>query len=288
MPARCGDFRGRDDSDGRGARPPPDLPRFDLQRIESLVVAPSPLARALFGPPPSLESLARDPSGARGALRACLVPGPTFNAFMIEIQNLTKRFGALTAVDDVSFSVARGEVLGFLGPNGAGKSTTMKMVTGFLDPTSGSDARCGGDDVLPTTPMAAQAQDRVPARGRAPVRRHDAPRPSCKPSPPKPRVRPAPTCARRGRRGHRARAASARGAAPAHRDAVQGLQAPGRAGPGHPARPRRVDPRRAHRRSRSEPEARRARADPRRCPRTRSSCCRPTSSRKSLPSARER
>ena len=59
-------------------------------------------------------------------------------AAMIEIANLVKRFGPLTAVDDVSFSVERGEVLGFLGPNGAGKSTTMKMVTGFLTPTSGS------------------------------------------------------------------------------------------------------------------------------------------------------
>jgi ABC-2 type transport system ATP-binding protein len=50
---------------------------------------------------------------------------------MIEIENLTRRFGSITAVDDVSFSVERGEVLGFLGPNGAGKSTTMKMITGF-------------------------------------------------------------------------------------------------------------------------------------------------------------
>ena len=56
---------------------------------------------------------------------------------MIEIRNLTKRFGAATAVDDLSFQVNPGEVLGFLGPNGAGKSTTMKMVTGFLSPTSG-------------------------------------------------------------------------------------------------------------------------------------------------------
>ena len=57
---------------------------------------------------------------------------------MIEIRNLTKRFGAATAVDDLSFRVQPGEVLGFLGPNGAGKSTTMKMVTGFLSPTSGT------------------------------------------------------------------------------------------------------------------------------------------------------
>ena len=65
---------------------------------------------------------------------------------MIEIRNLTKRFGSFTAVDDVSFDVARGEVLGFLGPNGAGKSTTMKMVTGFLAPDGGT-IRIGGVDV---------------------------------------------------------------------------------------------------------------------------------------------
>ena len=65
---------------------------------------------------------------------------------MIEISNITKRFGALTAVDDISFSVGRGEVLGFLGPNGAGKSTTMKMVTGFLAPDRGT-IRIGGMDI---------------------------------------------------------------------------------------------------------------------------------------------
>ncbi|PCJ39597.1 MAG: multidrug ABC transporter ATP-binding protein [Moraxellaceae bacterium] len=56
---------------------------------------------------------------------------------MIAIENLTKRFGQFTAVDDLSFTVKSGEVVGFLGPNGAGKSTTMKMITGFLAPTSG-------------------------------------------------------------------------------------------------------------------------------------------------------
>lgn len=64
---------------------------------------------------------------------------------MIEIKNLTKRFGPITAVDDLSFRVQPGEVLGFLGPNGAGKSTTMKMVTGFLTPTSGAISVCGHD-----------------------------------------------------------------------------------------------------------------------------------------------
>ena len=65
---------------------------------------------------------------------------------MIEVQHLTKRFGAFVAVDDLSFTVQPGEVLGFLGPNGAGKSTTMKMLTGFLEPTSGN-IRVAGLDV---------------------------------------------------------------------------------------------------------------------------------------------
>ena len=64
---------------------------------------------------------------------------------MLQVRELTKRFGALTAVDDISLTVDRGEVLGFLGPNGAGKSTTMKMVTGFLPPTSGTAEVCGFD-----------------------------------------------------------------------------------------------------------------------------------------------
>ena len=64
---------------------------------------------------------------------------------MIEIEGLTKRFGPFTAVNDLSLRVAKGEVLGFLGPNGAGKSTTMKMITGFLAPTSGCVRVCGHD-----------------------------------------------------------------------------------------------------------------------------------------------
>jgi ABC-2 type transport system ATP-binding protein len=67
------------------------------------------------------------------------------NAPLIQIEHLTKRFGAFTAVNDVSFSVARGEVLGFLGPNGAGKSTTMRMLAGFMPPTAGTARICGKD-----------------------------------------------------------------------------------------------------------------------------------------------
>jgi ABC-2 type transport system ATP-binding protein len=73
---------------------------------------------------------------------------------MIEIEGLTKRFGAMTAVAGIDLKVARGEVLGLLGPNGAGKSTTMKMVTGFLTPTSGRAIVCGHD--VETDTIAAQ------------------------------------------------------------------------------------------------------------------------------------
>jgi len=66
-------------------------------------------------------------------------------AAKVEISHLSKSFGSLQAVRDISFSVEQGEVLGFLGPNGAGKSTTMKMVTGFLAPTSGTAVVCGHD-----------------------------------------------------------------------------------------------------------------------------------------------
>jgi ABC-2 type transport system ATP-binding protein len=64
---------------------------------------------------------------------------------MIETRQLTKRYGDLTAVDNISFKVETGQVLGFLGPNGAGKSTTMKMIAGFLAPSSGSASVCGFD-----------------------------------------------------------------------------------------------------------------------------------------------
>ena len=73
---------------------------------------------------------------------------------MIRIDNLVKSFGAKRAVDGISFTVERGEVLGFLGPNGAGKSTTMRMITGFMPPTEGSVA-VGGFDVA-ESPLEAK------------------------------------------------------------------------------------------------------------------------------------
>ncbi len=73
---------------------------------------------------------------------------------MIEVQHLTKRYGPTTAVDDVSFRVERGEVLGFLGPNGAGKTTTMRVLTGYMPPSEGK-AIVAGYDVF-TQPIEAK------------------------------------------------------------------------------------------------------------------------------------
>ena len=64
---------------------------------------------------------------------------------MIEVQHLTKRYGPVTAVDDVSFTVERGEILGFLGPNGAGKTTTMRVLTGYMPPSEGKAIVAGYD-----------------------------------------------------------------------------------------------------------------------------------------------
>ena len=74
--------------------------------------------------------------------------------FMIKIENLVKAFGAKRAVDGISFSVERGEVVGFLGPNGSGKSTTMRMITGYYAPDSGK-VSVGGHDVV-ESPLATK------------------------------------------------------------------------------------------------------------------------------------
>jgi len=80
---------------------------------------------------------------------------------MIEALNLTKRYGAVKALDDVSFEVKRGEVLGFLGPNGAGKTTTMKILTCFIAPTEGT-ARVNGIDVFEDSIGVRQAIGYLP------------------------------------------------------------------------------------------------------------------------------
>src|SRR5579863_6784987 len=85
---------------------------------------------------------------------------------MIKVQNLAKVFGAKRAVDDISFSVERGEVLGFLGPNGAGKSTTMRMITGFIPPSAGRVTVGGFDmeeDPIPAKRMIGYLPENAPA-----------------------------------------------------------------------------------------------------------------------------
>ena len=66
---------------------------------------------------------------------------------MIEVKHLTKRYGDHLALDDISFTVEDGEIVGFLGPNGAGKSTTMNIITGYISSTEG-EVKVGGVDVL--------------------------------------------------------------------------------------------------------------------------------------------
>ena len=73
---------------------------------------------------------------------------------MLEVEHLTRRYGPITAVDDISFQTRSGEILGFLGPNGAGKTTTMRMITGYLPPTSG-EVRIEGAG-LRRNPLAAK------------------------------------------------------------------------------------------------------------------------------------
>ena len=73
---------------------------------------------------------------------------------MIEVSHLSKRFGEFKAVDDVSFAIPTGQIVGLLGPNGAGKSTTMRMITGFFKPTSGC-VKIDGID-MNENPMAAK------------------------------------------------------------------------------------------------------------------------------------
>ena len=75
---------------------------------------------------------------------------------MIEVQHLTKRYGTVTAVDDVSFRVEKGEILGFLGPNGAGKTSTMRVITGYMPPTDGK-VIVAGFDVF-TNPIDAKSR----------------------------------------------------------------------------------------------------------------------------------
>ncbi|MGH8325359.1 MAG: ABC transporter ATP-binding protein, partial [Steroidobacteraceae bacterium] len=92
---------------------------------------------------------------------------------MIKTEHLSKRYASLTAVDDVSFEVHPGEVLGFLGPNGAGKTTTMRMLAGFITPTSGKASICAHDveqDALAAKSCLGYLPEGAPAYGEMIVR----------------------------------------------------------------------------------------------------------------------
>src|SRR5579862_602688 len=92
---------------------------------------------------------------------------------MIKTEHLTKRYGALAAVEDVSFEVKPGEVLGFLGPNGAGKTTAMRMLAGFVTPPSGSGSICGhdiGSDTLAAKAALGYLPEGAPLYGEMTVR----------------------------------------------------------------------------------------------------------------------
>src|ERR1043166_1154333 len=96
---------------------------------------------------PSRWTPTSSPPRWRGWRRGVAYNTQPVRAPMIEVQNLTKHYGPFTAVRDVSFSVAPGEIVGFLGPNGAGKSTTMRILACFLPASSGT-AKVAGFDVF--------------------------------------------------------------------------------------------------------------------------------------------
>ena len=168
---------------------------------------------------------------------------------MIEVQHLTKRYGPVTAVDDVSFRVEKGEILGFLGPNGAGKTTTMRVLTGYMPATEGKAVVAGYDvfeqpieakrrtGYLPETPplypdMTVREYLHV-RRATQAGRTSDAPSGSA------------------ARRNGDAQDARGRHGEPALREAVEGLPPARRSGAGAHPRSGRADPRRADGRARS-------------------------------------
>ena len=101
-----------------------------------------------------IDILGGGPGGRIGACKPDELPEGSTEA-MVEAKGLTKNFGSFTAVDNITFSVRRGEIFGLLGPNGAGKSTTFKMLCGLLKPSSGT-ARVTGLD-LQAAPSKARA-----------------------------------------------------------------------------------------------------------------------------------
>ena len=96
---------------------------------------------------------------------------------MIQVENITKKYGSFTAVNDISFEIEEGEIVGFLGPNGAGKSTTMNMITGFIEPTSGKIIVDGYNiSKKPKKAKKSKKRNWVYARVSANIHRYDSKR----------------------------------------------------------------------------------------------------------------
>ena len=189
------------------------------------------------------------------------VPVSTAESPVIEVEHLTKRYGTFTAVDDVSFKVERGEILGFLGPNGAGKTTTMRVLTGYIPATEGTRRRRRVRRVRAAD--RGQAPHRLPARDAAALSRHDR------------RRIPALRREDQGRRAEGTEGARRSGDAedlrgrhgePRLRQAVEGLPAARRSRAGADSQPGRPDPRRADGRPRPEADHRDAPARSRSSP----------------------
>ncbi len=176
---------------------------------------------------------------------------------MITVENLTKRYGSVTAVNQISFEVAKGEIVGFLGPNGAGKSTTMRMLSCYLPPTSGRAEVAGYDifaDSLRAREHIGYLPESAPLYTDMRVGEYLAYRASLKriPRPPA-----------QGTRGRHARPLLApRSRKENHRHAFQGLSPARRPCRRDDPRARPPHSRRADDRARSQPDSPGARADP--------------------------
>ena len=98
-------------------------------------------------------------------MTALTLPGPNPPPAIVETHQLTRRFGDVDAVVDLTLTVAQGEIFGFLGPNGAGKTTTIKMLCGLIAPTSGGAAVAGHDIVRELYPVAGEVVVDKPGKG---------------------------------------------------------------------------------------------------------------------------
>lgn len=95
--------------------------------------------------------------------------GHEYKAGSMDVTSISKRYGNLLAIEDISFQIQPGEVVGLLGPNGAGKTTAIRIITGYMPPHTGSVTIAGFD--LLNNPKDAQKKDRLPSRNSPPLPR---------------------------------------------------------------------------------------------------------------------